>query len=139
MGHFSCVMVLPELFLRVSGNTPVSIDKFINDVNWLDIIGLHCLITLAGMLSNPEAFFYVYMVIPPFFSWSTQFVLLKYMWTIILTQTLNLTLCRFFENTIYVIGFLRQFDKYWKFSVVILMTLSRPTWILFMWLVDIRW
>jgi hypothetical protein len=34
----------------------------------LDIIGLHCLITLAGMLSNPEAFFYVYMVIPPFFS-----------------------------------------------------------------------
>jgi hypothetical protein len=33
----------------------VSIDKFINDVNWLDIIGLHCLITLAGMLSNPEA------------------------------------------------------------------------------------
>jgi hypothetical protein len=38
-------------------NTPVSIDKFINDVNWLDIIGLHCLITLAGMLSNPEASF----------------------------------------------------------------------------------
>jgi hypothetical protein len=38
-----------------NGNTPVSIDKFINDVNWLDIIGLHCLITLAGMLSNPEA------------------------------------------------------------------------------------
>jgi hypothetical protein len=36
MGHFSCVMVLPELFLRESGNTPVSIDKFINDVNWLD-------------------------------------------------------------------------------------------------------
>ena len=29
----------------------MSIDKFINDVNWLDIIGLHCLITLAGMLS----------------------------------------------------------------------------------------
>jgi hypothetical protein len=36
---------------------PVSIDKLINDVNWMDIIGLHCLITLAGMLSNPEAFF----------------------------------------------------------------------------------
>ena len=35
----------------------MSIDKFINDVNWLDTIGLHCLITLAGMLSNPEAFF----------------------------------------------------------------------------------
>jgi hypothetical protein len=38
-------MVLPKLFLRESGNTPVSIDKFINDVNWLDTIGLHCLIT----------------------------------------------------------------------------------------------
>jgi hypothetical protein len=38
----------------------VSIDKFINDVNWLDIIGLHCLITLAGMLSNPEAFLYLF-------------------------------------------------------------------------------
>ena len=81
----------------------------------------------------------VYMVISLFFSWSTQFVILKYMWTIILTQTLNLTLCGFFENTIYVIGFLRQFDKYWKFPVVFLMTLSRPTWILFMWLVDIGW
>jgi hypothetical protein len=38
----------------------VSIDKFINDVNWLDIIGLHCLISLAGMLSNPEAFLYLF-------------------------------------------------------------------------------
>jgi hypothetical protein len=35
-------------FSRESGHTPVSIDKFINDVNWLDIIGLHCLITLAA-------------------------------------------------------------------------------------------
>ena len=35
----------------------MSTNKFINDVNWLDTIGLHCLITLAGMLSNPEAFF----------------------------------------------------------------------------------
>jgi hypothetical protein len=45
-------MALPELLLRESGNTPVSIDKFINDVNWLDVIGLHCLITVADKIGE---------------------------------------------------------------------------------------
>ena len=79
MGHFSCVMVLPELFIRESGNTPVSIDKFINDVNWLDIIGLHCLIPLAGMLSNPEAFFIfilsiIFSILSDVICWNSKFV-----------------------------------------------------------------
>ena len=47
----------------------MSIDKFINDVNWLDTIGLHCLITLAGMLSNPEPFLYLFYLY--FFQHST--------------------------------------------------------------------
>jgi hypothetical protein len=51
MGHFSCVMVLPELFLRESGNTPVSIDKFINDVNWLKNI-LHDMFISTTNIKN---------------------------------------------------------------------------------------
>jgi hypothetical protein len=44
---------------KESGNTPVFIDKFINDDNCWATVTLHCLTTLAGMLSAPVAFFYI--------------------------------------------------------------------------------